>query len=251
MIKRINYTSKNGNIAGLLQLPELKAGEKCPIAIVQHGIGDHKDTPFMQAVANGLYEKGIGSLRIDFNGHGESDGTFTKMTISSEVDDATAAIEYVGSLPYTQNISLVGHSQGGVVASLTAGKKGRGVLTSVVLLAPAVVLKDGANSGNILGGVFDTNNIPETLPIVWGVLGKNYIKDAQQLRIYEEASKYDGPVSLIHGTADAVVATHYSEELDQRLAHSELNLLSGYGHSFEPDSSLAISTAANFIKRQA
>lgn len=247
MIEKIWINSQNGRIAGLLQLPELNQHEQCPIAIVLHGIGDHKDTPFMHAIAETLYQANIGTLRIDFHGHGESDKTFTEMTITNEVEDAVSAINFVQQLPQTSHIIVIGHSQGGVVAGLVAGRVGKAI-SSLILLAPALVLKDGAKEGNILGGEFDVNHLPDTLPIVWGVLGKNYIADAQQLSIYEETTKYEGHVTIIHGTSDSVVPTFYSTELNKRLKDSTLHLLEGYGHSFEPDNLTATRLIASAIK---
>lgn len=235
MTKEIAYNSANGRISGLLDLPELGTKKKCAIAILLHGIGDHKSTPFMNTLSAGFLQKGIGTLRIDFNGHGESDGNFTDMTISSEVKDAVAAISYVKQLPETDRILLVGHSQGGVASILTAGLVGNESIDHLVLLAPAIILKDGARKGNILGGTFNPEQLPETLPIVWGVLGRNYITDAQHLPIYEEFVKYKGKTTIIHGTADDVVPTTYSEKLKQLNSKAELFLLDGFGHSFEPD----------------
>lgn len=236
MRKQISFNSANGKIVGLLDLPVLESGEKCPIAIILHGIGDHKATPFMSTVSDSLLNKGIGTLRIDLNGHGESDGNFTDMTISSEAADAIAAVHFAKQLPEAARILLIGHSQGGVASILAAGKIGNEI-DNLVLLAPAIVLKDGAKNGNILGGEFDPNHLPETLPIVWGVLGRKYIEDAKQLPIHEEFLKYKGKVTIIHGTADNVVPTLYSEKLKELNKTAELVLLKDFGHSFEPNGS--------------
>ena len=42
------------------------------------------------------------------------------MTIEKELADARTIWNYVQSLPYVSGIGLLGHSQGGVVASMTA-----------------------------------------------------------------------------------------------------------------------------------
>lgn len=244
MAERIWIDSKNGRIAGLLQTAGNLA--QAPLAVVLHGIGDHKSTPFMSAIANGLQERGIGTLRIDFNGHGESDGSFGQMTISKEVDDAVAAVAYAKALPGTGSVFLVGHSQGGVVAALAAGRLGN-QLDGLQLLAPALILKDGAREGNILGGTFNPNDLPEELPIVWGVLGRHYIEDARELQIDEWLERYHGPLNIVHGTADAVVPYHYSEKLNTRNKNSRLHLLQGYGHSFEPNCSLCVKLIGDFV----
>ncbi len=246
MTETITYIGSKGSIAGFLQLPQGK-NDKLTIAIILHGIGDHKDTPFMNAVNNELLTNGIGTLRIDFNGHGDSAGSFTDMTIPLEIEDARQAVNYVSSLPYVDKIVLIGHSQGGVVAGMLAGKLGKDAINGLVLLAPAAVLKDGALEGNILGGTFNTDDVPDTLPIVWGVLGKNYITTTQKLDIYGETRKYLGPTYIIHGTNDTVVPVHYAERYHKELPHSELSLLNGYGHSFDPNGAKVGELASNFI----
>ena len=60
-------------------------------------------------------------MRFDFNGHGDSDGEFENMTVLNEIEDANAILNYVKTDPHVRNIYLVGHSQGGVVASMLAG----------------------------------------------------------------------------------------------------------------------------------
>ena len=63
-------------------------------------------------------------MKFDFNGHGESEGEFSGMTVPNEIEYAKLVYEYVKSLPFVGDIALTGHSQGGVVASMTAGDFG-------------------------------------------------------------------------------------------------------------------------------
>ena len=59
------------------------------------------------------------------------------MTVLNEIEDANAILNYVKTDPHVRNIYLVGHSQGGVVASMLAGlypdliKKGRLITGSI------------------------------------------------------------------------------------------------------------------------
>ena len=76
----------------------------------------------MPVLAKGLADEGMASIRFDFDGHGKSEGRMQDMTIEKELADARAIWEYVKALPYVQGIGLLGHSQGGVIASMTAGR---------------------------------------------------------------------------------------------------------------------------------
>lgn len=61
-----------------------------------------------------LADNGIASVRFDFDGNGASDGAQENMTISSEVRDTVAILDYVESLSFTDrdNILMVGKSMG-------------------------------------------------------------------------------------------------------------------------------------------
>ena len=65
------------------------------------------------------------------------------MTVLNEIEDANAILNYVKTDPHVRNIYLVGHSQGGVVASMLAGLY-PDLIKKVVLLAPATTLKSDA-----------------------------------------------------------------------------------------------------------
>lgn len=98
--------------------------DHCPMVILMHGIFANQSINPMPALARKLADAGIASIRFDFNGHGKSQGRIQDMTIEKELADARAVWNYISSLPYVEGIGLLGHSQGGVVASMTAGRCG-------------------------------------------------------------------------------------------------------------------------------
>lgn len=108
----------HGNLAAVLQTPD--GAKDYPLVIVCHGFTSSKDTELMQTLANDLEKEGIATLRFDFNGHGKSEGRFQDMTVLNEIEDAKKVYDYASKLPHVTSISLAGHSQGGVVASMTA-----------------------------------------------------------------------------------------------------------------------------------
>ena len=96
--------------------------QKCPMVILMHGIFSSMNITPMPAIAKALANQGIASIRFDFGGHWNSEGEMVRMTIENEIRDALAMWEYARSLPYVTKLGLLGHSQGGVVASMTAGR---------------------------------------------------------------------------------------------------------------------------------
>ena len=67
----------------------------------------------MTDIANDLQAQGIASLRFDFKGHGNSEGEFQNMTVLNEIEDLKKVISWAQAQPWVENISLLGHSQGG------------------------------------------------------------------------------------------------------------------------------------------
>ena len=244
-----------GKLSAVIQKPELKDGgcegsKKCPIVMILHGLTGNKNEKHLTAFADALEAAGIASIRFDFNGHGESEGDFVNMTVLKEIEDARHVYEYVRDLRYVSDVSISGHSQGGVVSSMLAGELGTDAFKSVVLFAPAAVLKDMALSGNIFGTQIDPKNPPESvrLPNQYE-LGREYILTSQTLPIYETAEKFTGPVCLIHGTADRLVPYSYSERYDKIYANSELHLIDGADHGFTGFEDTAAKIAVDFLKK--
>lgn len=236
-----------GRLSTRLQLPELQEGEKCPVVVICHGFMGNKNEPLLSTIADNLVELGIGAIRCDFNGHGQSEGEFVDMTVLNEIDDALAVIDYVRRMPQTDGISVLGHSQGGVVAAMVAGQLGSAVLKSAVLMAPAAVLRDDALRGSTMGATYDPWHAPEYVDIFGHRLGRDYIQTALSLPIYETAAKYDGPVLVLHGMADKVVPYTYGERFGREMPCCTVQLLPGDDHGFTADMTGAAEMAADWL----
>jgi len=234
--ERLTIDGSKGRLAAILQKPQLAQGEKCPMAILCHGFGGSKDGPMYEMLADSLQAHGIASIRFDFNGHGQSEGEFVDMTVPNEIEDAKQVYQYVSDLRYVSSVAIVGHSQGGVVASMTAGQLGTEAFKAVVLLAPAAVLRDDAIRGSTFGASYDALSPldPPEYVELWGgkKLGRNYILSAFSLPIYETAIKYQGPALIIHGTGDRIVPYTYGERYHHIWPKSELVILDRFDHGF-------------------
>lgn len=205
-------------------------GEIYDMAIIFHGFTANRNTSLLKEIANSLRDENIASVRFDFNGHGDSDGKFENMTVLNEIEDANAILNYVKTDPHVRNIYLVGHSQGGVVASMLAGLY-PDLIKKVVLLAPAATLKSDALEGT-QGVTYNPDHIPDRLPFKDLTLGGFYLRIAQQLPIYEVSAQFTKPVCLIHGTDDTVVSPNASKKYDQIYQNSTLHLIEGADHCF-------------------
>jgi len=222
-----------GRLKAVIQIPELKAEQKVPMVIICHGFGGHKDAGLLKMISDDLEAKGIASIRFDFNGHGESEGDFQNMTVLNEIGDAKKVYEYVKGLSYVGDIALCGHSQGGVVAVMTAGELGADKVKALALLAPAAVLRDDALKGQLMGKYYDAGNIPEYVEIYGGrKVGREYIRIAQELPIYETAREYQGATIILHGKADRVVPYTYATRFNEVIRYSHVKYYDKVDHIF-------------------
>ena len=112
----------NGKLHKIITTPLIQNDNKGAMVIVMHGLMSSSEESLIQTMAEKLNKAGIATLRFDFNGHGKSGGNFIDMTVPKEIEDAKMIIDYVEKLNQYSSISLVGHSQGGVVTSMVAGE---------------------------------------------------------------------------------------------------------------------------------
>lgn len=230
--ENITLEGDHGKLQAILQKPQLAQGEKYPMVVFCHGFGGRKEGPLFELIADSLQKHGIASLRFDFNGHGDSEGKFEDMTVPNEISDAKKVIAYVQSMPDVSKIALVGHSQGGVVAAMTAGEL-KDQISAVALMAPAAVLRDDAIRGSTFGKMYNPLDPPEYVELFGNQrLGRKYITTAFSLPIYETAANYQGPALVVHGNADRVVPYTYGERFHQQWQGSQYVLQEYFDHGF-------------------
>ena len=250
--ERVSIDGDHGKLSALIQKPELQPGEKCPMVVFCHGFSGTKDGPLFELICDTLQAHGIASIRFDFNGHGQSEGEFKDMTVPNEIEDAKKVVEYVRDLNYVSDLAIAGHSQGGVVAAMTAGELsealGEPAFKAVALMAPAAVLRDDAIRGNTMGKSYDPFDAGEYVELWGGLkLGGNYIRTAFTLPIYETAAKYQGPAIIVHGNADRVVPYTYGERFHQIWPKSEYVMQEFFDHGFSQNVYRSTDIVAQFL----
>ena len=125
------------------------------------------------------------------------------------------------------------------------------ILTALCLLmAPAAVLRDDALRGNTMGATYDPWHCPETVTLPTGhKLGRAYIQTAMQLPVYETASRYEGPVLVIHGMADRIVPYTYGERFAECMPDCSVTLIPGEDHVFSVQLPYAASLVAAWFRK--
>lgn len=188
---------------------EKKTDGPCPLVLMLHGFGgcmDARPGGYFQEYSDALTAAGFATLRFDFNGHGQSGGSFRDMTPYNEIEDASVFLRYAVSLPDITEIYLLGHSQGGVIAGMLAGYY-HDVVKKLVMMAPAASLKTDAINGHCMRADYDAQHIPDFVNVD-GVheVGGLFFRMAQTLPIYEVTGQFKGEALAIIGGRDDVVS---------------------------------------------
>jgi dienelactone hydrolase len=130
------------------------------------------------------------------------------MSVMTEVADLNAVIDSLTRLDFvdTDNLFLMGESQGGLVCALAAAGRSDDV-KGLVLIYPAFVIPDHARRRYP-----SIQDIPERITDMYMPLGAIYYRDIYDLDVYAAITAYDKNVLILHGDSDPVVPLEYSEK---------------------------------------
>ena len=175
-----------------------------------------------------------------------------EMTIARELADARAMWDSVAKLPYVSSVVLLGHSQGGVVASMLAGELARAGENpaGLILLAPGSIIKEATQGGRFFGQEFDPTDPPVYIKCFHHYkLGHDYLVQTQRLDIYGTAEMYKGPVCLIHGARDGIVPLWCSERYQKIYHNCHFYVVKGENHMFIKKGRKVAKMVAQFVNQ--
>lgn len=143
--EEVVYNNKTAGIklTGTLTFP--KNGENLPAVILITGSGaqDRDETifehkPFL-VIADFLTRNGFAVLRVDDRGVGGSEGKTSEATSEDFAGDVLAGVEFLKTRKEINSakIGLIGHSEGGLIAPIAAGKFDAAFI--VLLAGPGII----------------------------------------------------------------------------------------------------------------
>ncbi len=236
MEQYVECKSRGYTLRGMMHVPDGLVGT-CPFVLIFHGLYDSRsEIGFVHTeLSRRLCALGIGSVRFDFAGNGDSDGVHEEVTVSGEAEDGCAILDFVRALPFadTKKIAVHGLSLGGCVASIVAGLRADDIAAlSLWCPAPDVVY-------NLRHKVVCGVPVPDIEEKGYGdmeslKLSKAFYEDCLTLDPFAITAHFKGPVNLVHGDADEVASYHCSEKYKEIFGdRAHLTILHGAGHHFE------------------
>jgi len=241
MIKPVVFENEGEYIVGILHLPDgLGKGEKtAPAVVMLHGFTGHKSEAhrLFVHVARALCNAGFIVLRFDFRGSGDSDGEFEDMTVLKEVSDASRAISFLLSFPYTdpERMGVIGLSMGGRVAAIIASRDKR--IKFIVLYSAALIPLRKKFLSLLKKEDWKRLEEGEAISIGGGwYLRKPFFETLDSPTPLQILDKIKVPVLMIHGDSDEVIPLKESikgyEMLKKLNRKNELYIIKGGDHTF-------------------
>ncbi|WP_081721505.1 alpha/beta hydrolase family protein [Levilactobacillus namurensis] len=217
-------------IYGHLYTPKKKS-RKLPVAIIAHGLGGNYQE--LGGYARQLASRGYMAYAFDFPGgtmNGKSTGVKqTQMSVRTEERDLVAVIKQITAQKAAQShrVLLVGGSQGGVVSALAASDH-PDLVKRLALMYPAFSITHDAQNRYA-----SSHAIPQTTDILGFTVGRAYYQPLLRMDVTKAATRYPGPVLIVHGSADDIVPIKYVKQASRQFKHSQFHELKGAGHGFE------------------
>lgn len=236
------------NIYGHLFLPQGVAGPKKAV-ILSHGLaGNYRD---LVDYAKNLAGQGYVAYAFDFPGgakNGRSSGVDQlSMSIFTEEQNLKTVLDAVKNRKDVDanEVSLLGESQGGAVSAMLASKYPKEV-KSLVLMYPAFSITDYSQAA-----FKSIKKVPDTLNLFGFTVGKAYFAKLFKYDLLKSATKYKGPVLLLHGSDDIIVPETYSEKANKKFKNSRLHIIKHAGHEFKGEHKReAVSLIDKFLDKQ-
>ena len=229
----VEFSNSRGKLLrGMVHRPAL-ARSPVPAVVFFHGFtGDRLESHWIFVkCARALANEGIASLRFDFYGSGESEGSFHEATLQSEIGDARAAVRFMQRQKGIDSASLglCGLSLGGCVAACIAPASGAKALVLWSAVAhPAILQQLSEKLGR------PAPNHSDDFEYDARRISARFLKDAPKADPLNAIRRFTKPTRIIHpGKDETVPRSHAADFLQASGARIKQKvIIPGADHTF-------------------
>ena len=186
-------------------------------ALLAHCFTCTKNIRAAVTISRALAQQGIGVLRFDFTGLGESDGDFADTNFSSNVDDLVAAGRYLSEAHEAPSI-LIGHSLGGA-AVLQAAHELPSVLAVATIGAPS---DPGHVVDQLRGSLDEILSTGEAEVLLAGRLFRvkeQFVQDLYDAKVDDAVRTLKRALLIFHSPVDETVSVEHAARLYELAKH--------------------------------
>lgn len=215
MADDVRFPSSCGpELAGVLEVPD---GEARGWGLMVHGFTLGKDSPAAFRIARGLAEAGVGMLRFDCLGLGDSEGEWGDGSFTVKVDDTVRAAEFLAERG-TPPALLVGHSWGGA-AAIVAAQRIPSVKAVVTIGAPAEPSEVERHYDAVVGRVMEEGTASWPVGGREMTLKRDFVEDVRNAELIARVHTLDRPLLVMHSPTDATVSIDNASEIFRAAVH--------------------------------
>jgi dipeptidyl aminopeptidase/acylaminoacyl peptidase len=253
----IILTNHHQKLFGVIHRPLTK--EKTPAVLICHGLAGTKvgTNRIYVSLSTALVKSGISAIRIDFRGSGDSEGLFSEMTYSGEVDDAVLTLNHMAEdLQIDANrIGIMGSSFGGAVAIMAAAKYKH--VKSIALWSSIFDVSQWEKTWEIVStGQVNEEKRHELMRIGGQLPGMQFYEELFSLDLTKQHDALQNtPMLHIHGEKDPVVSISHAYKFEalrkKTSALTEFMRLPHSDHDFShpEEKVIAIDKTCDWFKR--
>lgn len=245
-MKKDYIFSENTRLALIANIPE-----KCNyILIACHGfLGGKENRGFINLLAKEVERLGIGLVAFDFAGCGESEGDFSEITLTRQVNNLKSVIDFVRKT-YNLPIILLGRSFGGSTI-LALNNKEDNIAANILWSTPVFLAE---TFSIIMPGVFQKMLQGENITLVENnqaiKLKADFALDINKHNMEQYLLNLkDKPLLVIHGTADNVVNVANAKYIEEKLPHATVYVVEGADHSFTNQEEYRINLTVKWLEK--
>lgn len=214
-ITKYDFLNERGQLlSGRLELPLEKPRA---MAVFAHCFTCSKNIKAATTISRALAADGIGVLRFDFTGLGNSEGDFANTNFSSNVSDLVSAVRSL-EISSLSPALLIGHSFGGA-AVLKAASQLKNIKAVVTIGAPscashvAHLFRDSLEliraqkkaEVNLFGRTFTLSN--------------EFIKNLSEAEVLKEVSNLKSALLIMHSPTDNIVSIDHAAKIFHAAKH--------------------------------
>lgn len=214
--QKITFVNDNGyTLSARLEFPA--DSKPYAFAIFAHVFTGNKGLSATRHISRALTQHGIGVLRFDFTGLGDSEGDFADTNFTSNVEDLLAASKYLEENYQAPKI-LVGHSLGGAAVIFAASQ-----LENIQAVATVGAPSEPSHVTHLLEDKLEDIERTGVAKVSIGgrqfTIKRQFLEDLRSKNMFTVLKNLKKPILVLHSPQDTVVQIENAAQIYQAAFH--------------------------------